>query len=168
MSNLSAAVVYFKSLAEQHVDIAHSEQNPKFFRTDIEEFYSSIPFKMPTSGCAMILFNYITDLAQIDQMQKNKQFMLCIVKHYQHNNFDSEEAALDLCEEVAMEIVKKISADNKTNVFLAQGFQRTSVRLAPMKFANASGKYVGWQVSFFINNRVTFCVNSEKWITPEP
>ena len=169
MSTYKDAVAYFKLLAESNTDIAHSDSQGqhKFFRMDLEEFWSGTVNQLPapTAGPFMVLFNYIVDYSKPDQPNKKKQLLFMILQGYKNQDFSAEEDATDLTEKVAEEIIKKIYADSQVdNEFLRYGFDFQSVRLVPMKYANATGKFVGWQCSFFLNERIAYCIDSNKWI----
>lgn len=176
MSSYKDAVEYFKSLAVSNVDIAHLDQEgkKKFFRMDMTEFYTGTIAQLPPSeaGPFMILFNYITDVTKIDCWNQKKQFMFMILQGYQHDNWEAEEDALDLCENVIKEVVNKIYFDSNEyaeNEFLYGGFDYNTVRMVPTeKIRNASGNFIGWQCSFFLNERISVAINPNKWITPEP
>lgn len=176
MSTYKDAVAYFKSLAMSHVDIAHQDLDgkKKFFRLDMNEFYSGTVAQLPapSEGPFMVLFNYISDFDRIDQVNQKKQFLFLILKGYSVEDFNAEEDALDECEQVIIECVNKINEDSSTyceNDFIFGGFEYKNVRLLPMdKIKNASGQFIGWQCSFFLNERVNICVNPEKWQTIEP
>jgi hypothetical protein len=175
MSYYKDAVAYFKSLAVANVDVAHTdvEGNKKFFRVDMEEFYSGTVAQLPSpdAGPFMVLFNYITDLNRIDCVNQKKQFMFMILKGYAKDDFDAEEDATDLCEKVIIEFVNKINFDSQTyaeNKFLYGGFAYETVRFVPFKIKNATGYFTGWQCSFFLNERISTAIDPDKWITPEP
>ena len=175
MSFYNDAVAYFKSLAISNVDVAHSdaEGNKKFFRIDIDEFYSGSVTQLPSAeaGPFMVLFEYITDFNRIDCVNQKKQFMFMILQGYAKDDFDAEEDATDLCEQVIIEFVNKINADSQTyaeNEFLFGGFAYETVRFVPFKIKNATGYFTGWQCSFFLNERISTAINPDKWITPEP
>jgi hypothetical protein len=176
MSTYKDAVEYFKSLAIANVDIAHTEAegNKKFFRLDMAEFYSGTVAQLPSAeaGPFMVLFNYITDFSRIDCVNQKKQFMFMILQAYSKDDWNAEEDALDLCENVIKEVVNKINFDSKTyseNEFLYGGFEYENVRLIPSdKIRNSTGLYIGWQCSFFLNERISVAIDPTKWITPEP
>jgi hypothetical protein len=49
------------------------------------------------------------------------------------------------------------------------GFEYENVRLIPSdKIRNSTGLYIGWQCSFFLNERISTAIDPTKWITPEP
>lgn len=176
MSTYKDAVDYFKSLAISNVDIAHLDQEgkKKFFRMDMTEFYTGTIAQLPPAdqGPFMILFNYILDFNKIDCVNQKKQFMFMILQGYEYDNWQAEEDALDLCEQVIKEVVNKIHYDSQTyseNEFLYGGFYYDNIRIVPTdKIRNASGNFIGWQCSFFLNERVSIAINPDKWITPEP
>jgi len=176
MSSYKDAVNYFKSLAVANVDIAHLDQEgkKKFFRMDMTEFYTGTIAQLPSAeaGPFMVLFNYITDFTKIDCVNQQKQFMFMILQAYSHDDWQAEEDALDLCEQVIKEVMNKIYFDSCTyaeNDFLYGGLNYTNVRMVPTeKIRNASGNFIGWQCSFFLNERVSIAINPDKWITPEP
>jgi len=175
MSYYKDAVAYFKSLAVANVDVAHTdvEGNKKFFRVDMEEFYSGTVAQLPSpdAGPFMVLFNYITDFNRIDCVNQKKQFMFMILQGYAKDDFDAEEDATDLCEQVIIEFVNKINFDSQTyaeNEFLFGGFAYETVRFVPFKIKNATGNFTGWQCSFFLSERISTAIDSDKWITPEP
>lgn len=171
MSYYNDAVAYFKSLAISNVDVAHTEDegNKKFFRVDIEEFYSGSIAQLPApeAGPFMVLFEYITDFNQIDCVNQKKQFMFMILQGFQKDNFDAAANATDLCERVIVEFVNKINADSMTyaeNNFLYGGFAYDNVRYVPVKFRTVAGDFTGWQCSFFLNERIITDVDPTKWL----
>lgn len=174
MSTYRDAIIYFKNLAISNVDIAHLDQEgkKKFFRMDMTEFYTGTIAQLPPAdqGPFMILFNYIIDFKKIDCLNKQKQFMFMILQAYEHDNWQNEEDALNYCEEVIIEVINKINADSQTYAdidFLYGGFSFDNVRIIPTdKIRNASGSFIGWQCSFFLNERVPTAINPDKWITP--
>ena len=175
MSYYLDAVAYFKSLAVANVDVAHTdvEGNKKFFRVDMEEFYSGAVAQLPSpeAGPFMVLFEYITDFNRIDCVNQKKQFMFMILQGFQKDNFDAEANATDKCEQVIIEFINKINFDSQTyaeNEFLYGGFAYENVRYVPAKFKTSTGYFVGWQCSFFLNERISTAIDPDKWITPEP
>jgi hypothetical protein len=167
MSSYKDAVAYFKGLSVANTDILHLDENgkKKFFRMDLEEFWSGTVAQLPapSAGPFMVLFNYIIDYSKPDQPNKKKQFLFMILQGHPKDDFTAEEKATDLTENVMEEIVKKINYDAPTNDFLRWGFEFNSIRCVPVKYANATGKYVGWQCSFFLNERISACIDPAKW-----
>lgn len=171
MSNFSQFVAYFKSLAERNIDIAHSDDNQmrKFFRVDIDEFYMSAAHQLPGKdhGPFMVLFNPKRVIKRIEKVNNNMEIMFMILRNYSNNDFNDESEAYDICENVLNEILAKIGEENETDQFLKWSFN-WDVDIDAVKLVTSTGKYVGWQAHFFLNRRISTCVDSNKWLNSEP
>lgn len=171
MSTYKSAVKYFKSLAIRNKAISHNdaERQRKFFRMDIDEFWMNSSQQLPAKedGPFMILFNYKVGFSRIDFINKQKQFQFMILRNFEANNFADEEDAYDVCESVMEQILNKMNEENAISEFLRWSFDY-KVDIDAVKYVISTGKYVGWQATFTLNERVPVCVNAEDWNEPQP
>ncbi|KAA3439569.1 hypothetical protein [Rufibacter hautae] len=107
----------FRELAEQHVDLLHSEKNMRFVRMtlssdpmqrvlDLTEFNNSIKHKIK-DGFFMVLQNYEAGFSDNGGDRTSKVFYgaFLILRNVDPNNVDAQEQAYDETERIGEEIM---------------------------------------------------------------
>lgn len=170
MANYEEYCTYFTTLAKENKSIQHDETNPKgkkFFRMNIEEFYTSGLRSLTTTKNEpfIVFINYITDYAFTHQQTKGDQLMFMVLANSgQKNDYDAETEARTTCEAVAEQFLAKIKHDSESGHALFKGSaDRIMSRMVPteIRYTNI---YIGWQISITLNKPTTLCHNSNNWL----
>lgn len=171
MGEYQQSVDYFKSLAVQHGAIGHVDgEKEKFFRVNIEEFLSGSLRKLPKPalGPALVLINFIKDLKAAPTLTLNtKQIMFYVIQGYPQDDFNAENQARSACEDVVEDIILRMRHDSlEGHEFFRSSFDRIDkVRIVPVEVRTPAGKFVGWQVSFYLDLPFEKCYDPLKWAT---
>ncbi|MDR0207069.1 MAG: hypothetical protein LBI45_07445 [Bacteroidales bacterium] len=103
---------YMQRLASLHVSLAHTPEEPHYFRGELEEFYTGLRDRVnfPALIQEGSEIRFTSDQARNSFKERDSSFM--IVQGYEcDNDYDAIYAAFDLCEKIGDEIIRRINAD---------------------------------------------------------
>lgn len=172
MAKYSEWVTYFRGISVENNTVKHNFQgNKKFFRMNIEELFAGMSSQLPSSaeGPFFVFINYISDLTQTGSAISNKQMMFMILQGCSTDDYDGEETAMNTCEEVAHEYVRRMKHDSQNGEDpFEYGFDVIKAKIVATKVHGSTCVYVGWQVSFEPTNSFNDCYDASKFTTAAP
>ncbi len=155
-------VQYFKTIAETHKDIGHTDQEKHFYRLNISEVQNTLRSIVP--GKVFMLESYEGQL--IDQRSDNvRDEQLCafmILGHVPPGDFDQENIILGECKRIGFEVISKLYKDKKDNVAELRGFDIGSVHY--MKVGPIFDNYFGYRFTHSINDKANVAYDPAKWL----
>lgn len=103
---------YLQKLAALHIDLAHTPEEPHYFRGELEEFY--IGFRNGVNFPALIQegseIRFTSDQAKNSFKERDTSFM--IVQNYENaDDYEAIYAAFDLCEKIGDELIRRMNED---------------------------------------------------------
>ncbi len=153
---------YLKKLAVQNKDLNHRFSEKHFFRKELEEFYMS--FRGNVNFPALILES--AELAFSDAPRnafKERTPAFLIVDQYgTDDDYDQIAEALDRCERIGDEILRKFLEDASNSSCLeVKSFKLSDCRAIPIQ--NQNERYIGYR--YLINSKTFFCQDPDptKW-----
>lgn len=169
MATYSETIAYFEGLCTNNLQIAHSPTKKKFFRMNIEEFLSGTVATLPNhaDGPCFVFINYIGDYGQPTQdVLDTKQLMFYILHGSKHMDYNGENTARTVAEDVLEQFILKMQYDSQNDhVFFDHSFDQIKrVRRIPVEVKTATGTYVGYQCSMYLSNPVNKCHNPLNWL----
>lgn len=134
----------------------------------MEEFLSGSIRTLPSSdlGPALVFINYIRDFKTIPtSVITTQQIMFYILQCYRPDDFDDENFARKVCQDVVEDILLRMVEDSQNNhAFFKHSFDKIDrVRIVPAEVKTPSGNYVGWQVSVYLDRPFNKCYDPLKW-----
>lgn len=159
--NVSELGNYFKSLAEKHVDIRHSQTNKHFFE-DMDDAIQSLRTKGKTP--AVILGPPM--FAPFDDNHDNEQelntVVLLILDKVSNNSAANDKyAAYDKCKSIAVDFISKLDYDASNDVLQVMAFdkEQCSIELVGPILDN----YYGVELIAEFNADTDYEYNPDKW-----
>jgi len=151
---------YMQKLASLHVSLAHTPEEPHYFRGELEEFYTG--FRERVNFPALIQegseIRFTSDQARNSFKERDSSFM--IVQGYDDDNdYDAIYTAFDLCEKIGDEIIRRINEDKYDPAcmvvkdFLLDGVSAVQIQ-------NVRERYVG--VRYTISPKTPFWHQTDK------
>lgn len=136
-----------------------------FISMDIDEFLIGSDMALPISeeGGFVVWINHQTEIDAIPDLRDNKTFMFHVLKQYEKDNFEAEEAARILTEKGAHAFINRMANDSRTGVFWGTGYQLPKANINPVTISRKGTRYVGWMVDFNVNFHYSQCVNDTEW-----
>jgi hypothetical protein len=162
--NSSAAAFqnYMKSLAVQNKDLNHRSTEKHFFRKELEEFY--LGFRSDVNFPALILESAeiaFTDAPRNAFKERTPSFLI-VDQYKDDDDFDQIAEALDRCERIGDEILRKFLADAEdSSCLVVKSFKLSDCTAMPIQ--NQKEKYIGYR--YLINSKTFFCQDPDpdKW-----
>ena len=156
-------VAYFDKLCRQNVDIAHSDEEPHFFRYELDDVLTSL--SNDVNYKAFILESYDSSFsdANADNLLKNRSTAFMIIDHVaDKTDMDAIHRAWDECEAIGDEFIVKMMADKKSRKEpIIRTFDVNEVEVHTL--ANDSKGYYGVRYAFAIGSSRTNEPDPEKW-----
>lgn len=153
---------YLEKLAVQNKDLNHRVSGKHFFRKELEEFY--VGFRGDVNFPALILES--AELAFSDSPRnafKERSSAFLVVDNYENDDdYDQIAEALDRCERIGDEILRKFLADAEDSSILeVKSFNLSDCTAFPIQ--NQNERYIGYR--YLINSKTFFCQDPdpEKW-----
>jgi hypothetical protein len=156
---------YMQKLATLHVDLAHTLEEPHYFRGELEEFYMG--FRDNVNFPALVQegseIRFTSDQAKNSFKERDTSFM--IVQHYENDNdYDAISAAFDLCEKIGDEIIRRINADKYAPAcMVVKDFLIEDVTAIPIQ--NVRERYAGMRYSYSPKTPFWSEIDPDKWNT---
>jgi hypothetical protein len=166
MINFKSYIAYFKNLAEKHVDIAHDDNGTiRFARLNPEEWLSGMRGNIDIDGKVMILESYehtAKDLHSDNHLQDYTGAFM-ILGRAQVDDFDTQDTVIKECEEICIEISKRIynnSLDYDNRFFLnIEPSQYTFQKVGPLY----NNQWFGFRLQFDFTDKYDITVDDNKW-----
>lgn len=153
-------LTYFEKIATNHLSIAHSTSNHRFFRTELDEFLESM--NLTGLGNCLILesTDYSTPNPSADNMLKYRSIAFMVVKHCDTPDDYSNIATIyDDTEEIADEIIRKIFYDT---------YGRAETAFCDVKLDSVSVNPVANFADYNYGQRVVISMQQYFDTTPDP
>lgn len=173
------AVAYFKSIAEQHADIAHdkpvsegaTDKRSSFFRLRKSQELSAAIFNQAHFPCLVYADSRIRYTSDNNtQASRRKEFhtlyVFQIVDEAILNQIDQEENAYEKAMDVAEEIISYMNEDQINNGFCAGGFRFKPDMVVLDMDDVPTAKLFGYRMQIETNTMKEFKKNPLKWIEP--
>lgn len=162
-------VTYFKNIAISHVDLAHTDENPAFFREYSSArvvFETSDFFKDQASHGEKIMILQSNDDGgttgpHADSNLMNRNFAVWLLTKVEHNNFTEVDTAKAELQELFDDIYTKIRKDRNEETIPRQ-LNKNNIQLNSI--GPIGDSYYG-KVAFFsiTNEEYLVSYNPEKW-----
>lgn len=158
-------VEYFKLLAEEHVDIQHSDTKKHFFRFELDEVISGLCTKLNYPALILEAYDFDYSESRSDNILKarNGAFML-IDKVSDQGDYDRIHEVWDEMEAIGDEILIRMRADKeKKTVPVLRDFVISESSGIPFD-VRTTGQY-GVRFTFSLRSAVNTNVDPTKWLT---
>jgi len=151
---------YMQKLASLHVSLAHTPEEPHYFRGELEEFYTG--FRDRVNFPALVQegseIRFTSDQARNSFKERDSSFM--IVQGYEcDNDYDAIYTAFDLCEKIGDEIIRRINED-KYNPACMEVKDFLLEDVSAVQIQNVRERYVG--VRYTISPKTPFWHQTDK------
>lgn len=143
-----------ESIAVRNKRICHSENEPHFFRLELEEFYNKLRNEIHFP--ALIVEGYEIGY---DDDQKNRNTSFIVVQCYEEqNDYDRIFEAFSECEDIGEEIIRKVNNDDEMNS--CASFELSNAIL----LQNETERYVGIRFSIRVTSKIREDIDKSMWI----
>lgn len=161
MFTLKGYIAYFETLCRQHVDIKHTDRNPRFFRMKPRD----VTTKLGKADNVIVVietpeFNF--DDNKSDNVMKDKTGAFAILKRVPLDDFEKQDDAVDLCESIADEFVRILKRDNRNYDDLKFGYLPLN-SISGFKVGPVYDGFYGVRIEFKFGDSISMCVNDSKW-----
>ena len=164
-STFNDLIAYFESLARQHVDIAHSDNEKHFFRMEIDEVLSGIN-RADVKHPYFILEGYSFSFAdnKSDNVLKRREGAFVLLDHVDDiTDYNAIHDAWQRMEAIGDDILVKIKADKRDpTVKAVRDFSFDDVE-ASFVINELSNEY-GIRYTFALISPIQNDVDLDKWI----
>jgi hypothetical protein len=161
-TKFSEIVTYFKTLAAQNVDIAHSATEKHFYRFELDEVLTNLK---NVNYPALILEGYRYKLKDqsSDNVLKDRTGAFILIDHlHDIGDFDAMEEIWDNMESICDEIIAKIKSDKRNPLAKAvRDFDLNTVEIALI--ANTIDQNYGIRCTYTITSPFTTDIDPTKW-----
>lgn len=154
----------FRTIATSHVDIAHSDDNRRFYRMDIEEIFNGLRSEVDWGKAVLMLESYEGRLKDnnSDNILDERTCAFSVLKRVTIDDFDQIHEALDSCEAIGKDIIsylrnmKHDEDDRRLRGLNIASF--TYQKVGPV----LDGAY-GYRFTFTFFRAINLALDSEKW-----
>ena len=163
-AKFSDLVTYFRTLAEKHVEIRHSETSKHFYRFELDEVLSGMcsNIKYPALILEGYDFNYMENNSDNIRKKRSGAFIL-MGKVKDLKNFDEIHTLWDQYEEIGEDILIKMKQDKESGLHpVLRDFSISDCSGIPISLAQY-GQH-GMRFSFNLDSAVSDIVNPAKWL----
>lgn len=155
---------YFEKLAENHVEINHTNTEKHFFRLELDELLTALP--TTANFPALILEGYDIALSDplSDNAMKKRNGAFVLMEHLPDpGDYQDIDEKWDFLEEIADDIIALMKEDSK---------DRTNPAKLPIRSIDLdsitgtlfiSGNTIGIRYTYAIEGRFNSEVNTKKW-----
>lgn len=150
---------FFKNIAEKNIDINHSQNEPHFFRGELEEMFYNL--RNTTHFPCLCLENFelnYNDEGNNKWKERSSAFSI-VNEYFEKNDYDEYDKTFSTCEEIGDEVIRKIleycTQDNHCPI----SFE--NIHATP--FINTEMKYGGIRYEFSIKEPFNEEPNPAKW-----
>ena len=98
---------YIESLASSHRMVAHSDTEKHYFRGELEEFYTDLRNRVRFPAVVAESF----EISYHDGVKERETSFIIAANYRESRNWPQIYAALDLCERIGDEFLRRMSAD---------------------------------------------------------
>lgn len=157
---------YFRTIAENHLDIGHSEVNKRFARWNLLDSHGIGDLELRNGFC-LILHQYEGEWAgpNVDRTMNFKEISFRVVKYADADDIDAQIEVQEQAEDVCRDIVSKILKDFEDGEELFDDRQINDLKM-PIKFypvrSNINSEF-GTAVELRIGTHEDLTFNPEKW-----
>jgi hypothetical protein len=153
---------YFEALATKLRDVAHTKDNPKFARFNIEEILAGMAHGLdPVTPC-LLLESFEGRLSEEgDNVMDNQDAAFLIMQHCELEAFDAQNEIIDRAKKIGLKVVAKLRSDARKDIGLKH-FDRNSVGYE--KVGPIFGTCFGYRFTFSFFNPISLAVNPADWL----
>lgn len=164
MSSFSDLISYFRTLAEKHTSILHSETEKHFFRFEIDEVLAGLnrtDVNFPMLVLEGYSFNFTDQKA--DNVVKNRSGAFILLdKVTDPSDYDSVHEIWDALESIGDDILMRIRYDKQLRQTPAvRDFNIDNVNA--QLIMNQLGNHAGIRFTFTIGSPVSTILDTDKW-----
>lgn len=160
----SAYSAYFEALATQLRDVAHSPDNRKFCRFNIEEVLAGLAHGLDPSTPCLLLESFEGRLSEDgDQVMDNQDAAFLIMQLCELEDFASQNAIIDRAKTIGLKVIARLRHDARKGQGL-QHFDRNSVGYE--KVGPVFGNCYGYRFTFSFFNPLSLRLDPADWLTP--
>jgi hypothetical protein len=157
----SAYSAYFEGLATKLRDVAHTPDNPKFCRFNIEEILANLAHGLDTETPCLLLESFEGRLSEEgDNVMDTQDGAFLIVKACETEDFAAANLIIDEAKRIGFKVIAKLRHDARAGEGL-QHFDRNSVGYE--KVGPIFGNCYGYRFTFSFFNPISLRVNPADW-----
>lgn len=161
-SKFSDLIDYFRTLASQHVELMHSENEKHFYRFELEEFFTGL---RNLNYPALILEGYKYGLVDklSDNVLKERSGAFMLIDHVSDGgDIDKMHEVWEQMEMICDDIVSRIKKDKRErSVPVVQGFDLNNIEVALV--ANMMDHSYGIRCTFNIASPLNVDIDATHW-----
>ncbi len=149
-----------KQLAETHTDLQHTDNQPHYFRGELEEFYMGLRNHVNYPAMIAEGFTITLDTSDPSSIWKRRETSFIIVKDYEDDNdYDQIDVAFNVCESIGDDVMRKLLQLNEV-----QQCPSMISNVTCQQLQNETDKYVGLRYTFTLSEPFDDEPNEEKWL----
>jgi hypothetical protein len=167
MITIKPYIDFFKGLAEQHVGIRHSDTNKRFFRMNLHEITGDMRSKIDPDNKIMTLESYqhsSKDLHSDNHLRDYTGAFMILQRDKNTDDYNIQDTILDECEEIAIEISRKMYDDSINPDYDARFF--VNLELGSFTFQKVGpifGSWYGFRCQFDFDDNYKIAIDPTKW-----
>lgn len=160
-SKFSELVSYFESIARQHIQIRHSENEKHFFRYEVEEVLSGIN-DINYPALIMEGYKFGFEDQKSDNPLKTKSGAFMLLDHVPDiGDYDRIHSVWDTMEEIGDDILARIRHDKRIAGSPVRDFDLESVE--GQLIATELGNHYGIRFTFTVKCSFAHSMDPSKW-----
>lgn len=165
MITFTSYIEFFRNLTEKHVDMVPTGTHKTFFRTNLDEIIGAMRSSIDADKYVMVLESYehtSKDLHSDNHLREYTGAFMIIRRVAQLDDFDTQDTVLNKCEEIAIEISKRVYADSLD--YDNRTF--TNIELNDFTFQKVGPLYNNWfgfRCQFNFSDTYDVEVDNSKW-----
>lgn len=162
----SEYVAYFKMLAEEHVQLQHSDDHKTFYRGNIDEFLDGL-IGFEGDGPFMFLEYKTGRLGdEGDNPWDHTRAAFMILLKVELNDAQDEENKMDTAWEIGNDILKRIYKETRDGEDHGNPFDDFKMKtVGYMKIGAMADREKGYRFEFDLPQGIDFTYDESKWIS---
>lgn len=163
-AKFSDLVAYFKSIAENHIEIKHTSLAKHFYRFELDEVLTGMCSNIKYPALILEAYDFIYKENNSDNIMKKRTGAFIILNKVKDmKNFDEIHELWDMCEEIGDDILIKMNEDKESGLYpVLRHFEISECNGSPLSVATL-GQH-GMRFTFNLDSAVNNTVNSARWL----
>ena len=161
-ATFSDIIEYFRTIASEHIQIGHSDNEKHFYRFEIEEVLTGLK-KVNYPALILEGYRYSFEDSKSDNIIKKRTGAFILIDHLKDiGDFDAMHETWDRMEEICDDILARIKSDKyKPTAKAVRDFEISSVEVALL--ANVEDKNYGIRCTYTVSSPRSMDVDPDKW-----
>ncbi|RYE90580.1 MAG: hypothetical protein EOO37_02630 [Cytophagaceae bacterium] len=153
---------YFELLATKLIDVAHTPDNPKFARFNIEEILAGLAHGLDPETPCLLLESFEGRLSEEgDNVIDTQDAAFLIIQSCELEAFAAQNDIIDRAKQIGFKVIAKLRHDARAGEGLKY-FERNSVGYE--KVGPIFGNCYGYRFTFSFFNGVSLKLNPADWL----